>query len=238
MCGWWAVGLLTPMLGIAQSGLDGVVVDGLGRGIAGALVITSGTGPDRLDTTKADGSFHLKSAGAFLSVAHAAFQPRMLRMVELAASHRVQLAYATEPPLELITCKRLPGNGRGWIGGELRVKPIGSTRGPERTGDVANWFVKGRKSTLRIVDGDAAHAGLPPEEVLRSSARVSLRAWAFHAVLGLEMLGESNDGRRWRWFGSPDGSAIEYLGAAPEDAMKFDRMFGFVCYAAAQLERR
>ena len=38
MWGCSALVLLTPMIGIAQSGLDGVVVDGLGRGIAGALV--------------------------------------------------------------------------------------------------------------------------------------------------------------------------------------------------------
>src|SRR5258708_1818568 len=105
MWGLWFLVLLTPMLGIAQSGLDGVVVDGRGRGIEGAVVIASGAGPDRADTTKADGVFHLTSAGAFVSVRHAAFEPRIVRIAELPASHRIQLAFATEPPLELITCK-------------------------------------------------------------------------------------------------------------------------------------
>ncbi len=140
--------------------------------------------------------------------------------------------------LELPTCKALPGHGRGWIGGELRLKPAGSARGPERTGDVAHWYVKSGKGTLHIVDGDAAHAGLPAEETLQSAVRINVRAWSFHGTVGLDLTGESSDGLRWRWFGTPHGSAIEYSGAAPEDASKLDQMFGFACYAATQLERR
>jgi hypothetical protein len=88
--------LFTPLLAIGQ-GLDGVVVDPSGRGIGGALVIASGVGLDRSDTTKPDGSFHLKSAGGFVSVRHMAYVPVVVRAAELSAPARIQLAIAGEP---------------------------------------------------------------------------------------------------------------------------------------------
>src|SRR5258706_10933481 len=121
MRAWCVLGLVATLAAIAQSGLDGVVVDGAGRGIGDALVITSGAGLERSDTTKPDGTFHLKSAGAFVSVRHPAFAPRIVRIAELPAAHRIQLAFAQAAMLELPTCKALPGHGRGWIGGELRL---------------------------------------------------------------------------------------------------------------------
>ncbi|HEV8147308.1 MAG TPA: carboxypeptidase-like regulatory domain-containing protein [Bryobacteraceae bacterium] len=229
--------LLMPVLAIGQ-GLDGVVVDASGRGIGGALVIASGVGTERSDITKPDGSFHLKAAGAFMSVRHMAFVPVVVRAAELSAPVRIQLAFAGEPMLELPRCKSLPAGGRGWIGGELRLKPSGSVRGPEMAGDVSHWYIKSGKSTLHIVEGDLAHAGLPTEEVLQGAVRINARAWSYHGAVGLDLRGESRDGLRWRWYGTSTGSAFEYVGVPAEDAAKFDAMMRFACDSATQLERR
>ena len=229
--------LLMPLLAIGQ-GLDGVVVDPSGRGIGGALVIASGVGTERSDTTKPDGSFHLKAAGAFVSVRHMAYVPVVVRAAELSAPVRIQLAIAGEPMLELPRCKSLPAGGRGWIGGELRLKPSGSVRGPEQAGEVSHWYVKSGKSTLHIVDGDTAHAGLPAEDVLQGAIRIYTRAWSYHGAVGLDLRGESRDGLRWRWYGTSNGSAFEYTGVPAEEATKFDSMMRFACDSATQLERR
>lgn len=240
---WRCLVLLTPLLACGQAGFDGVVVDAAGRGIDQAVVIASGVGLERSAITDRDGKFHLKTAGAFVSVRRIGFAPRVVRVAELPATHRIQLIVATDAMLDLPRCKALPGVGKGWIGGGLRLKPSSSSRGPERDGPdgpgaVSQWFVKVGKSTLRIVDGDLAHAGLPFEEVLRSSMKFETRGWTYHGMVGLDLKGESVDGRRWRWFGTADGASLEYAGASREDAESLDRMFGFACYEATQLERR
>src|SRR5258706_7165646 len=114
MLGLCCLALLIPLLAIGQ-GLDGVIVDASGRGIGGALVIASGVSLDRSDTTKPDGSFHLKASGAFLSVRHAAYVPIVVRAAGLSAPVRIQLAFASEAMLALPRCKSLPAGGRGSI---------------------------------------------------------------------------------------------------------------------------
>src|SRR5918999_1730227 len=86
-----------PLRMIAQQRhemLCGVIVDENGSGIEGAQVVASGAGFNGWATTKPDGTFCLKSAGAFISVRHAAFSPLLERISSLTAPIRLRLAAA------------------------------------------------------------------------------------------------------------------------------------------------
>ncbi len=88
------------------------------------------------------------------------------------------------------------------MGGGLKVNPGRSRfKGPIYGEHDSHWYVTFGKDTLHIVDGYAWHAGLPLEEQLASSERVSVRSWEFNGMVGLDLSGATKNGMRWRWLG-------------------------------------
>ncbi len=135
---------------------------------------------------------------------------------------------------KLTVCRDLRGHARGWIGSGLRVKPPnGSYKGPVHGEHDAHWYIRSGRSTLHIVDGYAWHSGLPLESLLTSSVSLETRGWEFGQIVGLDLAGQTADGRRWRWFGAPISEAISYESATAVEAAEFDRIIDTVCFAGA-----
>lgn len=213
--------------------LCGTVVGESGTGVKDALVVASGTGFQGWATTNVDGSFCVQRAGAFISARHAGFNPIVKPTSALGNQIRIHLARADGAVKTLPSCQSLPAEGRGWIGGGLRVKPPrGRYKGPVHGEHDTHWYVRFGKQTLHIVDGYAWHAGLPLESLLSASKCIEVRGWEFGDIIGLDLAGQLSDGRRWRWFGAPLADAVSYESAAPEEAEYFDRVLDSICFGA------
>lgn len=227
---------LSSSLIFAQPGIDrplsGLVVDEGGMGVGNALVVASGAGFNGWATTDETGSFHVRAAGAFVSVRHVGFKPQLLSVAALVEPVRIRLEKA-ESAKEMPVCSSMPGNGRAWIGGGLKVNPGGShVEGPQFGEHDSHWYVKIGKDTLHIVDGYAWHAGLPLESVLTASQETSISSWESGDIVGLDLSGVTKEGKRWRWLGAPLADAIEYSDAAPESADAFDGIIRSVCFGS------
>jgi len=145
---------------------------------------------------------------------------------------RLVLAKADASVKPMPNCESLADSGPGWIGGELRIKPPGgSYTGPVNGEHDTHWYVHKQKGSLHVVEGYAWHAGLPLEDLLSASKSLKVRGWDFRTIVGLDLSGELNDGRRWRWIGAPLAAAVSYENASPEVADFFDRILDSVCYA-------
>jgi len=83
---------------------------------------------------------------------------------------------------------------------------------------------------LHIVDGYAWHAGLPLEKLLLASKNIEVRGWEFGQTVGLDLAGQLESGRRWRWFGAPVAQAISYENTPLREAELFDRILETVCF--------
>jgi hypothetical protein len=211
--------------------LCGTIVDESGAGIKDALVIASGSGFHSWATTASDGSFCVHHAGALISARHAGFNPIVTRISALGNQTRIRLAKADTAVKTLPRCQALPTQGRGWIGSGLRIKaPSGHYRGPLNGEHDTHWSISIGKSTLYIVDGYAWHTGLPVEGLLLASNNTEVRGWEFGQTIGLDVSGELQDGRRWRWFGAPVAEAIGYEHTPPHKAEMFDQILETVCF--------
>jgi hypothetical protein len=129
-------------------------------------------------------------------------------------------------------CQSRPNSGRAWIGGGLRINPQGRYRGPVNGEHDTHWYVRKGKRLLHIVDGYVWHAGLPVESLLSASQSIDVRGWEYGKIVGLDVSGTSQTGRRWRWIGAPIADAISYEDAAPEEAEDFDRILESVCFGS------
>jgi hypothetical protein len=217
-----------------RSEVNGRVIDEDGSGISGALVVASGAGFYGWANTDADGSFHLKAAGAFISVRHQLFKAQLIRLSELPEPVRISLMKSDdETTWKLPACNSLPNRGMAWIGGGLRV----ISRSDHFTGPVygehdSHWYIKSGNGTLHIVDGYAWHSGLPLESTLTASQGINVRSWIYKEIVGLDLSGQTKDGKRWRWIGAPVAYAIEYRNATPESADHFDKIIESACFGS------
>lgn len=201
-------------------------------GVAGALVVASGVGFLGWAETDSNGSFCLKRAGAFISVRHRGFDPVLVRSSDVRNEGQIRLAKADSAVKSVPRCQSLPTKGRGWIGSGLRIRAPGRYKGPVNGEHDTHWYVHIGKSTLNIVDGYAWHAGLPLESLLTASQSIQVRGWEFDEIVGLDLSGQLEDGRRWRWFGAPVAQAIGYENTPPREAELFDRILETVCFEA------
>jgi len=197
--------------------------------------VASGVGFNGWASTGADGSFHLKAVGTFITVRHTGLKARLLRTSELTEPMRIELESAGEDSRTMPACNPPSGAGKRWIGGGLKVNPGRSPfEGPVYGEHDSHWYVKVGDDTLHIVDGYAWHSGLPPEERLASSKNTLVRSWEFNAIVGLDLSGRTKDGKRWRWVGAPLADAIEYTDAADESADYFDTVIGSACFESTR----
>jgi hypothetical protein len=219
----------TPVDGQPQRGVQGKVVDEVGNGIAQALVIASGVGFTGWGETKEDGSFELERAGAFVSVRHKDFKPRVVPTSAL--SQPLTLAQADGTNWNVPVCDSMPEEGREWMGGGLRIRePMEGLRGPVSGEHDTHWYVDFERASLHVVDGYIWHAGVPMESVLTASREISARSWIYEDIVGLDLGGEANDGTYWRWVGAPVSSALEYNGASKAAAEYFDSIIATMCW--------
>ena len=234
------LGVLTLLGGFAsripgqQSHADvcGVVVDDQGAGIEGAQVVASGVGFNGWASTNPDGTFCLKTAGLFINVRHTGFSPILERITAAGMPIRLRLVKANASVRAMPDCQSRPNSGRGWIGGGLRINPRGRYLGPVNGEHDTHWYVRKGKQSIHVVDGYAWHAGLPLENLLSASQSIDVRGWEFGKIVGLDLSGRYQTGRRWRWIGAPVAHAISYEDATPDEAEYFDRILESVCYAS------
>jgi hypothetical protein len=97
--------------------------------------------------------------------------------------------------------------------------------------------VKIGNDVLHIVDGYAWHAGLPLEDWLTNAQSISVASWESGNIVGLDLSGQTKDGKRWRWLGAPMMTAVEYQGATPESADSFDVIMQSACFGSATSSR-
>jgi hypothetical protein len=228
----WILLYLAPLQAQhVRQGVDGQVVDERGSGVEGALIVASGAGFTGWATTKADGSFNLRGAGAFISVRRLGFKPRLIATSDLIEPVRIQLDRVDNTVWSVPSCAALPNRGREWVGGGLRVN---ATRrryeGPVYGEHDSHWYFKLNQNTLHVVDGYAWHSGLPLESTLTASQGIKIRGWFFGDIAGLDLSGETKDGKRWRWVGAPLADAVEYKNANPGVADYFDKIVETMCF--------
>ena len=210
----------------------GVVVDDQGAGIEGAQVVASGVGFNGWASTNPGGTFCLKTAGLFINVRHTGFSPILERITAAGMPIRLRLVKANASVRAMPDCRSRPNSGRGWIGGGLRINPQGRYRGPVNGEHDTHWYVRKGNQSLHVVDGYAWHAGLPLENLLSESQSIDVHGWEFGKIVGLDLSGRYQTGRRWRWIGAPVAAAISYEDATPDEAEYFDRILESVCYAS------
>jgi hypothetical protein len=226
--------LLLAMPAIAQRrGIGGYVTARDGTPIEGVSVVTSGMGFNGWAASKADGSFSLPSAGAFVSFRHADYKPLLVRSSDLTEPVHVQLDPTDDTVWKVKSCISLPGKGGAWIGGGLRVNPGGSYEGPVYGEHDSHWYVQRGSDRLHVVDGYAWHAGLPLEQTLVQSENVLVRGWLFEKIVGLDLSGHKSGGKYWRWVGAPVALAIEYETTSREAADYFDKIIATMCFQSA-----
>lgn len=209
--------------------LNGSIADRSGAPVEGVLVITSGRSFQGWANSDVDGSFSLPDTGEFVTFRHEKFKPLLVSTSELTEPVRVRMDPMDKSVWKPSSCRILPGN-RVRIGDALRIDPSGGYEGPEYGQHDSHWNVRRGKHTLHIVSGHALHAGLPEEEQLSRSVSISVRAWVFDKVVGLDFVGRYRDGTYWRWVGAPLSDAIEYKTASRETAEEFDRIIATMCY--------
>jgi hypothetical protein len=215
----------------AAEPVEGHLVDANGRGVPGALVIASGVGMAGWASSDAIGWFRTKDAGAFLSVRHAAYQPVILKLADLAQPVRIELKPITSSR-RIPVCRPKAPRGKPFSGVNLQVKPPASgASGPFRRNNETHWYVKRNGQTLHLVNGVEWHSGLPNEQLLKSSRQLAVRRWLHGDSVVLDVTGQTAGGKRWRWIGAPLFDAIEYSGADLSAARYFDRLMESLCYA-------
>lgn len=230
--------LLLPLPTIAQRReISGEVTGRDGTPIEDVSVVTSGMGFNGWGASKADGSFRLPAAGAFVSFRHAGYKPLLVRSSDLIEPIHVQLDPTDETVWKVKSCSSLPGKGGAWIGGGLRVNPGGSHKGPVYGEHDSHWYVQRGSDRLHVVDGYAWHAGLPLEQTLVRSESISVRGWVFEKIVGLDLSGHSSEGKYWRWVGAPVALAIEYETSSREAADYFDKIIATMCFQSPDLNR-
>lgn len=210
--------------------MSGFVTDRNNLPIDGVSVIASGTGFNGWATSGTDGSFRLPAAGAFVSFRRGGYKPLLVRSLDLNEPIRVQLEAIDETVWELKSCSSLPRKGE-WIGGGLRVNVSRGYEGPLYGEHDSHWYVRRGKDRLHVVDGFAWHAGLPMEQTLERSESISVRAWVFQKIVGLDLSGHNSEGKYWRWVGAPVATAIEYETTSREVAAYFDEIIATTCFA-------
>jgi hypothetical protein len=222
-----------PVPSAAQRrGMTGSVTARDGTPIEGVLVVTSGMGFNGWTTSKADGSFELFTIGEFVSFRHADYKPTLVRSSDLTNPVRLQLVPSDETVWKLESCTSLPGKGRGWIGGGLRVNAGGNHTGPVYGEHDSHWYVQRGSDRLHVVHGYAWHAGLPLEQTLARSESILVRGWVFDKIVGLDLSGHTSDGKYWRWVGAPVADAIEYETSSRNAADYFDKIVASMCFQA------
>lgn len=230
--------LLLPLPTIAQRRqISGDVTGRDGTPIEDVSVVTSGMGFNGWGASKADGSFRLPAAGAFVSFRHAGYKPLLVRSSDLIEPVHVQLDPTDETVWKVKSCNSLPGKGGAWIGGGLRVNPGGRHKGPVYGEHDSHWYVQRGSDRLHVVDGYAWHAGLPWEQTLVRSESISVRGWVFEKIVGLDLSGHSSGGKYWRWVGAPVALAIEYETSSREAADYFDKIIATMCFPSPDLNR-
>jgi hypothetical protein len=208
----------------------GSIVARDGNPIRGVLVVTSGKGLAGWAASDANGSFKLSTTGEFISFRHVDYKPVLVRSSDLTDPVRIQLIPADETSSMLKSCNSLPAKARGWIGGGLRVNPGGKYRGPVNGEHDSHWYVRRGNDTLHLVDGYTWHSGLPGEDILARSDRISVRDWVFETIVGLDFTGHTTDGKYWRWVGAPLAAAIEYETPSRTTADEFDKVIASMCF--------
>jgi hypothetical protein len=223
-----------------RGSLEGHVVDERGSGIEGASIIASGVGFDGWATSKADGSFHVSAAGAFVSVRRVGFKPRLIATSDLTTKPvRIQLTRGDHTIGKVPSCASLPSGGRAWVGGGLRVNAARRRyKGPVNGEHDAHWYFNFDQNVLHIVDGHIWHSGLPLESTLAASNGIKVRGWVFGDIVGLDLSGETKEGKRWRWVGAPINNAVEYSNSSQEAAAYFDQLIDTMCFQSVPVPKR
>jgi hypothetical protein len=210
--------------------ISGFVSDFDGKPIMDVLIIPDG--PMNLWTSsQTDGSFVVNARREFLSFRAVGYKPRLLRLNASSQPLRVTLEKADDTVQDLPGCSSLPEKGNGWIGGGLRVRPPGAFEGPVFGEHDAHWFIRRGDDRLHIVDGALWHSGLPLARTLLATRDISTRAWVSRAAdtLILDLSGQMDDGRYWRWVGSPVSFAVEYETRDRSTADYFDSVIRSLC---------
>lgn len=57
-----------------------------------------------------------------------------------------------------------------------------------------------------------------------------MRSWEYNGTVDLDLSGQTEDGKRWRWLGEPSAE-ISYSGVSKESADSFDSMIETTCRA-------
>jgi hypothetical protein len=209
--------------------MAGLITTPDGTPIEGVLVISSGAGLQGWAYSGSDGAFLLHNSGEFVSFRHAKYGPMLIRSSSLKEPVRVQLVPSNEN-WKLSSCAAMPGKGRAWIGGGLRVNPAGSYKGPAYGEHDSHWYLKRGKDPMHIVSGYAWHSGLPQESTLVRSTKISIREWVFDTIVGLDFTGQTDDGNYWRWVGAPLADAVEYEATSRSAADYFDGIIASLCF--------
>jgi len=218
---------------IAAHEVNGRVIDQTSVGVANATLVASGVGFNGWASTGPDGSFHLKAAGIFISVRHPGKKAQLLRTSDLIDPVQIELEEAGESARKMPTCGTSSSPGEKWIGGGLKVHPgRNHFKGPVNGEHDSHWYLTFGKGTLHIVDGYAWHAGLPLEERLAGSENTIVRSWEVEELVGLDLSGNTKDGKWWRWIGAPLSDAIEYTDVTHETATYFDRIIESICFGS------
>lgn len=215
----------------AAEPVEGQLVDSNGRGISGALVITSGVGMSGWASSDSNGVFQTKDGGAFLSVRHSKYQPVIVGLEGMTRPLRIELKPAVSSR-RIPACRSKKTRVKTFAGVNLRIRPpAAGASGPVRGNNDTHWYVKRGKYSLHLVNGVDWHSGLPNERLLKGSRPLQVRRWLHGDSVVLDVSSTTSDGKRWRWIGAPLFDAIEYTDADDVTARSFDRMLESLCYA-------
>ena len=186
--------------------------------------------------TAADGTFKLKGRIAFLSVRHRRYKPFLSALDEAQKHVEIELASIDKSVWRLPRCRNVSDERSPLIGGGLKVRLPGNRyRGPVSGDHDTHWFIDFSEDySLHIVSGPNWHSGLPLGSWLDESTRFEHRGWVSGDLQGLDVSGETSNGKKWRWVGAMVSDAVSYHDVPAEAAGFFDAVIDTACFGQAK----
>lgn len=187
-------------------------------------------------STDNQGRFSFKANGKILFVSHKDYIP----VIKVLDGKTLQLQITLTPFLsggrDISVCGEKTTTE---IGGIFSFQaPAGVTLIERQDSDALFTWLSVGAEEMRFIFGRHSTSGFPPEELILNSKTYQIETFKKNIWSGVELRGELNDGKLWRFIGIPSiGEALYKNVATKEAAGVFNKVIDSMCVRLSALRR-